>query len=61
MCLASAYSSSETEQPLFKEISRITITGNKVELENLFGENKTIEGKISEVDFMSSRIIIEQA
>ena len=59
MCLATAYKSSKISEPVLQEIAHVRIKGNKVELESLFGDNKVIEGKIAEIDFMTSKIIIE--
>jgi predicted RNA-binding protein len=30
-----------------------------IELETLFGERKAIQGKVTEIDFMNSRVTIE--
>ena len=59
MCLATAYKSSQISEPVLQEITHVRIKGNKVELESLFGDNKVIEGKIAEIDFITAKIIIE--
>jgi len=34
------------------------INGNKMELETLFGEEKVVAGKVIEIDFTASRILV---
>jgi predicted RNA-binding protein len=60
MCLAKAYQDSETEEAILEDIAYARIDGDQVELETLLGERKTIHGKVQEIDFMSSKIIITQ-
>ena len=60
MCLASVYTGADSEQPVMQEIARLTIDGDKIEIETLFGENKVLHGKLTEIDFMSSRVVIEK-
>ena len=59
MCLAAAYQSVEGDQPILQEIAHVRIDGNRVELETLFGDRKVLQGKIHEIDFVSSKLIIE--
>ena len=58
MCLAAAYQGAESDEPILKEIAHLNINGDKIELETLFGERKVIQGKLTEIDFMKSRIVI---
>ena len=58
MCLAAAYQGVESDEPILKEIAHLNINGDKIELETLFGERKVIQGKLTEIDFMKSRIVI---
>jgi predicted RNA-binding protein len=60
MCLAAAYQGVESEQPVLREIAHVRLNGQEIELETLFGEKKVLRGRIREIDFMSSRLIIEQ-
>ena len=60
MCLAAAYWGIESDQPILKEIARIRLHGDIVELETLFGERQVLQGKVQEIDFMNSRIVMEQ-
>ena len=59
MCLAAAYKDIQSEEPILQEIARVIIEGDRLELENLFGEKKVVEGKIHEIDFMNSRLYIK--
>ena len=59
MCLAVAYHGTESEEPILREIAHIRLDRETIEMENLFGESKTVKGKIREIDFMSSKVIIE--
>ena len=60
MCLAAAYRSMESDQPILQEIAHVRIDGNELELETLFGDRKVLQGRIHEIDFMNSKLIIEQ-
>jgi predicted RNA-binding protein len=60
MCLAAAYIGAESDQPVLQEISRLRIDGDTIEMETLFGEGKVLQGKLAEIDFMSSKVIIEE-
>jgi len=60
VCLAAAYRSMESDQPILQEIAHVRIDGNELELETLFGDRKVLQGRIHEIDFMNSKLIIEQ-
>ncbi len=60
MCLAAAYQSMENDQPILQEVAHVRIDGNRVELETLFGDRKVLQGKIHEIDFVNSKLIIRQ-
>ena len=59
MCLAAAYQSVEGDQPVLQKIAHVRINGNRVELETLFGDRKVLQGKIREIDFVNSKLIVE--
>ena len=59
MCLAAAYQSTESDQPILQEIAHVRIDGNELELETLFGDRKVLQGKIREIDFVNSKLIVE--
>ncbi len=58
MCLASLYQSPDSDQPVLTEIAQIRIEPEAVELETLFGEKKTVHGKIAHIDFVRSRVVL---
>jgi predicted RNA-binding protein len=60
MCLAAAYIGEGSEQPIMQEIARLRIDGDMIEIETLFGEGKVIQGRVAEIDFMKSRVVIEE-
>lgn len=60
MCLAAAYQGTQSDQPILREIARMTLYGNVIELETLFGEKKVLRGTLKEIDFMDSKVIIEE-
>ena len=60
MCLAAVYQGVESDHAIMQEVAHVRIDGNTVELETLFGDSKVIQGRIREIDFMNSKIFIEQ-
>jgi predicted RNA-binding protein len=60
MCLAKAFVNNWSGQPVFQDIARMRINGNKVELETLFGEEKVVQGRVIEIDFTASKILVEK-
>ena len=60
MCLARVYQGIESDEPILEEIAYIVIDGNRLELESLFGDRQIILGKVREIDFMKSRVVIEK-
>ena len=60
MCLAAAYIGTESDQPILQEIARLRIDGDTIEMETLFGEGKVLQGKLAEIDFMNSKVVIEE-
>lgn len=61
MCLAKVYQGTESDEPILEEIAYILIDGNRLELESLFGDRQVILGKVREIDFMKSRVVIEKS
>ncbi len=60
MCLAKVYQDIESDEPILEEIAYVVIDGNRLELESLFGDRHVILGKVREIDFMKSRVVIEK-
>ena len=59
MCLAKAYLQSNHDEPVLEDIAHMRVLGHRVELETLFGGGKVVPGKVLEVDFASSRILLD--
>jgi predicted RNA-binding protein len=59
MCLAAAYQSEQSDTPVLRDIARLHIAGDSVEIETLFGERRVMKGRLTEVDFTKSRVVIE--
>ena len=59
MCLAKAYTNREMVEPILENISHIDLDGKSVRLETMFGEERVISGRVLEVDFENSNVIIE--
>ena len=60
MCLAKAFVNSWSGQPVFQDIARMRVSSNRVELETLFGEEKVVPGRVIEIDFTASKILVEK-
>ncbi|MBM4444548.1 MAG: CooT family nickel-binding protein [Chloroflexi bacterium] len=62
MCLGKAYLEGEGKRELVLEsVALVEVRGKKLRLSSLFGEEKEIEASLREIDFQSSRIILERA
>ncbi|MFH1651675.1 MAG: CooT family nickel-binding protein [Chloroflexota bacterium] len=59
MCLAKVFLNGEGGAPVMTEIARVKFDGAEIRLENLFGESKTFTGRLREIDFMASRLLLE--
>ena len=59
MCLARAYVDSTQDEPIMESIARMRVLGDRVELETLFGEQRVVPGKVLEVDFATSYILLD--
>ena len=59
MCLAKAYPNKWDEEPVLQDIAHMRLHGSRVELETLLGEEKVIPGRVVEVDFATSRILLD--
>jgi len=60
MCLAKAYLNRWGDEPVLQDIAHMRLYNDRVELETLLGEEKVIPGRVSEVDFASSRILLDE-
>ena len=61
MCLAKAYLNRWNNKPVLQDIARMRLHGNQVELETLFGEEKVIPGRVVEIDFSTSKILLSES
>lgn len=60
MCLAKAFVNNWRGQPVLQDIAHMRINGNRVELETLFDEEKIMPGRVIEIDFTASKILVEK-
>ena len=60
MCLAKAYLNKWDDEPVLQDITHMRLHGGRVELETLLGEEKVIPGRVVEVDFATSRILLDE-
>jgi predicted RNA-binding protein len=58
MCLAKAYTNREMIEPILENISHMDLDCKSIRMETMFGEEKVIQGKVLEVDFENSKIIV---
>ena len=61
MCLAKAYLNKWGNEPVLHDISHMRLYDGRVEMETLLGEEKVIEGKVVEVDFTASKILMDES
>lgn len=59
MCLAKVQFEKDEASPILEDVIRLTVEGDKLRLTNLFGESKEVEGKVKEIDFRNSKVILE--
>jgi predicted RNA-binding protein len=60
MCLAKAYLNKGADEPVLHDIARMRLHDDRVELETLFGEERIISGRVVEVDFSTSKIMLNE-
>jgi predicted RNA-binding protein len=61
MCLAKAYLNKWGKKPLVQDIAHMRLHDDRVELETLFGEEKVISGRVVEIDFSTSKILLSES
>lgn len=59
MCLAKAYTNREMDEPILENITGIELDDQYVRMENMFGEEKVIKGKVLKIDFENSKVILD--
>jgi len=60
VCLAKAYLNKWGNEPVLQDIAHMRLCDGRVELETLLGEGKVIPGKVVEVDFTASKILLDE-
>ena len=60
MCLAKVYKSPESNEPILENVANIKLYGDRAEIETLFGQKEVVRGKVVELDFVKSRVIMEK-
>jgi len=61
MCLAKAYLNKSADNPILQDIARMRLHDDRVELETLFGEERVISGRVVEIDFSTSKIVLSES
>ena len=61
MCETNAFLKSEGSEELFLEsLARVEVDGDMLYLTSVFGDKKTVNGRILEINFQGGKIIIER-
>ena len=59
MCLSKAWFKEEkAAEPIMEDIAKIRVEGERVTLRSLFGDEKTLDATIREIDFTHSVVIL---
>jgi len=61
MCLAAAYLGRDSRQPVLRDVDYMQVKDDGVELVTLLGEARFIPGRVLEIDFSTSKIILESS
>jgi predicted RNA-binding protein len=61
VCLANVYQNENGRTLIVKGVAYLKVDGDRVKVENLAGETKVLQGRIKEIDFMNSDILVEKA
>ena len=60
MCLANIYQNENGGKLITKDIAYLKIAGDQIEVMDLAGQTSIVPGRIKEIDFMNSDIIVEK-
>jgi len=61
MCETNAYLKSEGNDELFLEsLARVEVDGDMLYLTSIFGDKKTVNGRILEINFQGGKIVLER-
>ena len=58
MCLAKAYINKWDDEPVLYDIAHMRVHDDRIELETLFGKERIIPGRVIEIDFSTSKILL---
>ena len=61
MCLANIYQRGKGGKLLMKDIAYLKVDGDRIEMESLAGESKSLRAKINEIDFMNSDVFVDES
>jgi len=59
MCLAKAYPNTERNRSFLENITYMKLDGDCIQIETMFGEDTVIQGRVIEVDFENSKVILD--
>ena len=59
MCLAKAYLNTWGNEPVLQDIAHMRLHDGQIELKTLLGEEQIIPGRVVEIDFSISKILID--
>jgi predicted RNA-binding protein len=59
MCLAKAYPNRGMSEPILENITYMKLDGQRIRMQTMFGEEKVIPGRVLEVDFENSKVIVD--
>lgn len=59
MCLGKLYEAENEGRLILDSIAHLRLLDGMVEVETLFGEKKVLQGKLREIDFIQSKVIVE--
>ncbi len=62
MCDTNAYVYKDGKEDLYLEnVDALVMEGNRIHLRNLFGEQKTFEGRVKEISLRRHKILLEES
>lgn len=56
MCLAKVYEEAKDDEPVLEDVAQLTVDGDRIEVETLFGERRAFRGRVRYIDFLKSRV-----
>jgi predicted RNA-binding protein len=60
MFLAKAYLNEWCDKPVLQDITHILLRGEQVQIETHLGKKKVIPGRIIKIDFINSRVLLDE-